>query len=245
MMGKKNNKRGDDPSTSGAEEEGLGVPAAGSGESAARPSSDRASRPPRKKPPAVGIAGVPGSKNPDRRCTATVRSTGLQCKRAAIKGGNVCTSHGGAAPQVRKKARERLLDLLDPAIGQLAKLLNREDVDDAVRLRAVTALLDRVGYGPNAKITVDDKRFENLMFKFIDVDRELPESERRALPPRPGGGAESEDLLQHQADLRTENWRTYDAEDAPGRIFPDANTVKGEVLVDPPEHLRDVVEDER
>jgi hypothetical protein len=40
-------------------------------------------------------------------CRATVRRTGEQCRRFPIRGGTVCPSHGGAAPQVRNAARRR------------------------------------------------------------------------------------------------------------------------------------------
>jgi hypothetical protein len=40
-------------------------------------------------------------------CRATVRRTGEQCRRYPIRGGTVCPSHGGAAPQVRNAARRR------------------------------------------------------------------------------------------------------------------------------------------
>ena len=40
------------------------------------------------------------------------------CKRFAIVGGNVCRSHGGAAPRVKAKAKERIqehiMNVLDP-----------------------------------------------------------------------------------------------------------------------------------
>ena len=42
------------------------------------------------------------------KCTATVKSTGLRCRKWAIRGSTVCLSHGAGAPQVRKKARERV-----------------------------------------------------------------------------------------------------------------------------------------
>ena len=42
-----------------------------------------------------------------RRCHAR-RRNGLPCKAWAILGGYVCRTHGGAAPQVRAKAQERL-----------------------------------------------------------------------------------------------------------------------------------------
>lgn len=47
--------------------------------------------------------------NDSRRCTARSKASGVQCKRAAILGGNVCSKHGASAPQVKAKARERVL----------------------------------------------------------------------------------------------------------------------------------------
>src|SRR3546814_19405165 len=55
-----------------------------------------------------------------RRCTAKNRA-GERCGKAPIKGGTVCVTHGGSAPQVRRKATLRLLELVDPAIGTLAR----------------------------------------------------------------------------------------------------------------------------
>lgn len=44
----------------------------------------------------------------DRRCTAASKRTGERCKRHAIRGGTVCSMHGGKAPAVRAKANQRL-----------------------------------------------------------------------------------------------------------------------------------------
>jgi hypothetical protein len=59
-----------------------------------------------------------------RRCTATSRRSGKQCKNASIVGGHVCRFHGGGAPQVQRKAKERIEDLIDPdrALREAAKL---------------------------------------------------------------------------------------------------------------------------
>lgn len=61
---------------------------------------------------------------PERQCTATSSRTGHPCKRAAILGGTVCRTHGGAAPQVKRKAAQRLADLIDPdrALREAASL---------------------------------------------------------------------------------------------------------------------------
>ena len=42
------------------------------------------------------------------RCAAT-RSDGKPCTQRPIRGGTVCATHGGSTPQVREKARMRLL----------------------------------------------------------------------------------------------------------------------------------------
>jgi hypothetical protein len=59
-----------------------------------------------------------------RRCTAQSKRAGRRCLKAAILGGTVCTTHGGLAPQVRRKAAERLQDLIDPdrLLREAAKL---------------------------------------------------------------------------------------------------------------------------
>lgn len=44
---------------------------------------------------------------PARRCVARSTTTGERCQRAPIKGGTVCTSHGGYAPKVKAAAAVR------------------------------------------------------------------------------------------------------------------------------------------
>jgi hypothetical protein len=58
-----------------------------------------------------------------RHCTAR-RKNGQPCTRWAINGGMVCIMHGGKAPQVVRKAKERLADLIDPdrALREAARL---------------------------------------------------------------------------------------------------------------------------
>ena len=59
-----------------------------------------------------------------RQCRAKSSRTGKPCKKGAILGGTVCTTHGGRAPQVKRKAAERLADLIDPdrALREAARL---------------------------------------------------------------------------------------------------------------------------
>ncbi|MCK9628495.1 MAG: hypothetical protein M0R37_07885 [Bacteroidales bacterium] len=81
-----------------------------------------------------------------QRCTAHSSRTGAPCKHYAIKGGTVCRTHGGAAPQVKAKAEERIalaaqdaLQLLLFHLGydleQLKQMLDSEGEIKSVELK--------------------------------------------------------------------------------------------------------------
>lgn len=67
---------------------------------------------------------MPRNTHGARRCTAKSKRSGTQCRQWAIRGGFVCSMHGGQAPQVKRKAQERLNDLIDPdrALREAANL---------------------------------------------------------------------------------------------------------------------------
>lgn len=79
----------------------------------------------------------------DSQCRATSKQSGKRCGRAAIPGGSVCRMHGGSAPQVQSRARERLLEMVDPALAKIRKLIDNADTDGTC-LAACKAVLDRV-----------------------------------------------------------------------------------------------------
>ena len=87
------------------------------------------------------IKGKPlASPDPMERCTATNRQ-GQRCKRWPIRGGNVCTNHGGGAPQVKRKAAERLAELVPKAIGKLDALMDRDEYP-SVQFAASKAVIE-------------------------------------------------------------------------------------------------------
>jgi hypothetical protein len=109
-----------------------------------------------------------------RQCTAMSKQTGARCKRAPIVGGFVCDLHGGKIPAVQKSARERLQEMVDPALAALLRALRtappcehcgRSDADrDPVVLRAAQLVLDRAGFHPTLTVeqAAPPNKFANL-----------------------------------------------------------------------------------
>lgn len=100
------------------------------------------------------------------KCTATSRRTGEPCKAWAIHGATVCRKHGGDLPQVKKAARERFNDLIDPMINIAAGLVKDAEegrMTHADQMRLVTFLADRTGFGTKAEVTVEVKRWETTL----------------------------------------------------------------------------------
>lgn len=87
------------------------------------------------------------------KCRATNRQ-GVRCKQPHIPGGTVCRFHGGAAPQVKAKAMERLLALQHPAIDRLTKLIDQEAFP-TVAYAASRDILDRTMGKPTEQQTVE------------------------------------------------------------------------------------------
>lgn len=113
---------------------------------------------------------------PGRRTCAAKRSNGQPCNKPPIKGGTVCATHGGSAPQVRRKAALRLLELVDPAISTLAREMVQAD-KSADRQRAANSLLDRAGV-PRTATVIDGESAKALLVERINALRDeadLPE----------------------------------------------------------------------
>jgi hypothetical protein len=82
-------------------------------------------------------------------CSAR-RTDGQPCKGQAITGARVCRKHGGAAPQVRAKALERIAAAFDPALAYLLRASRQKEIT-AAGVTAARDLLDRAGFAAVAR----------------------------------------------------------------------------------------------
>jgi hypothetical protein len=87
------------------------------------------------------------------QCRATAKGSGEPCRRQAIAGAAVCRVHGGAAPQVRRKAAERLAALVDPAIAVLTASM-RQTKDKRLALSAAVDVLNRNSLTGKQKVEI-------------------------------------------------------------------------------------------
>jgi len=100
------------------------------------------------------------------RCGAKNRS-GSNCRQLLPVGHKRCKWHGGASPNALAGVRERLARAVDPALTQLIKIaIDRDDVEDADRIRAIKEILDRGGLP--AKSTVEHEGAVPLRVEIID-----------------------------------------------------------------------------
>lgn len=126
-----------------------------------------------------------GYAHAENRCVAHSKS-GDQCRRVARRGGTVCRHHGGAAPQVKAKARERLELAADRMARELLGIATGAE-SEAVKLAAVKDALDRAGLAAkqNVEVGVQLKPYEQVLNSMVGVEQ-ITQAESRArqgLPP--------------------------------------------------------------
>jgi hypothetical protein len=143
--------------------------------------------------------------------------------------------HGGALPQVKKAAKERLLELVDPALASLHKVLTNPDADDGTKVRAALGILDRTGFKPGMTIQVEVTKFDEVLEQAVTIDRGLPTPNSEEPAALEAGWEDVDQIVRSaQDDIDRERHDEETREYLAGRIFPDENTVPGEVLFPPP-----------
>ena len=117
------------------------------------------------------------------RCAAHSSRTGEQCLKAAIRGATVCRFHGGAAGQVRRKARKRLEPAADRMARELLGMATSAE-SEALKLNAIRDALDRGGLGTKTEVSVELKPWEQLMGDIAGVAT-ISRAEHHAQQGRP------------------------------------------------------------
>ena len=107
------------------------------------------------------------------QCTARNRS-GSQCGLPAIPGATVCRMHGGSAPQVRQKARERILAAAEPALAEMIRLATKAK-NESVRRQAAAYILDRAGLQGHDELEQADGGLPSIKVVFVKPG-EVPET---------------------------------------------------------------------
>lgn len=121
-------------------------------------------------------------RNDQNRCVA-IRRNGERCLKPANRGMTVCRTHGGAAPQVQRKAKQRLELAADRMARELLGMAEGAE-SEAVKLNAIRDALDRAGLGAKSEVTVEVKPYEQLINDLTGVAN-ISRAEHRALQGRP------------------------------------------------------------
>ena len=152
---------------------------------------------------------------PGVRCTARSKTTGQQCLRPAILGGNVCYHHGGNAPQTKAKAQRRLAQAADVLVQRLLSLALDGDTSDNVALSAVIAALDRAGISVKiaATVEVSVRPFEKVFETIVAGPRD-PEQPALEAPNDADPEADAEAIDVEIVDPDADPSPGLDAEDA-------------------------------
>lgn len=122
------------------------------------------------------------------KCSAR-KTNGDPCGASPVRGATVCNKHGGSAPQVKRKAQERLLEGVPKMLKMLRELASNEDLPPQVRLAAIRDWLDRAGIDRKIEVEVSSTTFEQMVVGVLaEVADEVQVAEHGDYGPRYDNG---------------------------------------------------------
>ena len=113
------------------------------------------------------------------KCSARNRD-GSPCKASPIRGATVCRMHGGASPQVLRRAKERLENSAEKMARLLLQMAEDPNVPHAVRLAAIRDALDRAGITAKQTLEVEAEWHSIIS----DIVADAPPHAQKELPHR-------------------------------------------------------------
>lgn len=114
------------------------------------------------------------------------------CRGRRLLGAKVCRMHGVNEP-ARESARQRLNNLVDPALTVMNKALARVESNPGTELhpqvvRVAIAVLDRAGFPAGLKVEVEDKTGPSwFVFATVAEKKTVSEIMERCLKRMPEG----------------------------------------------------------
>lgn len=108
-----------------------------------------------------------------RLCNGFTNNTGEPCGMPALFKQDYCIHHGGRSRGPKRRARIKLLELIEPALATLAKEMTSTTNKPADRIRAAENILDRAGVSRVHTIETDDARA--LLLQKLEEAREQAE----------------------------------------------------------------------
>lgn len=181
-----------------------------------------------------------GKVNPlnNPQCTARSKRSGERCKRPAMNGTTVCRNHGGAAPQVQRKARQRLEEASDRMARALLEMAESGE-SEAVKLAAIKDALDRGGLkaptSVDLSVEAGPKPWEQLVTGMSNATRAESRARRGIEEPTmhyslPSSHSGVEVIDVEATENPTENRPSFAADDLPrsgGVTGPDGPSQPG------------------
>lgn len=176
------------------------------------------------------------------------RRNGEPCRNPPMLGSSVCRMHGGAAPQVKRRAQQRILEASDQAAYRLVQMMQDTKIPPAVQLAAARDLLDRAGLSAKQEIAIElevpnwEASIAELFVTYPDSPATNPKNEvvedAVIVPDEQAAIEAAHDALSEQLERQRMRRKKQGYSGAP--VTPPTVKARAVVRNQPPRQARDV-----